>query len=235
VTQAVYGLVLLSEAGRRTAEAGDPAGTARIHALVGETATRALKDLRLLIYDLRPNMLGDQGLVEALENRLRTVERRAGVEARLAIEGGTAIQRLSPATEEALFGVAQEALNNALKHAAAAAITVTLRFLPAVGQNGAAHKTGAVHNGSLPNDLPQNAYVEIVVADDGRGFDPATAGSGLGLVGMQERAQRAGGTLTIASAPGAGTRVTARLPVAFTVMPETRRSPTSAESIPRAA
>jgi signal transduction histidine kinase len=229
VTQAVYGLILLSEAGRRTAEAGDPAGTARIHALVGETATKALKDLRLLMYDLRPNMLGDQGLVGAIENRLRTVERRAGVEARLTIEGGAAVQRLSPAAEEALFGIAQEALNNALKHAAAAAVTVTLRFLPDAGQNGSL-QSRSPQNGSL-----QNTYIEIVIADDGRGFDLATVGSGLGLVGMHERAQRAGGSLTIESAPGMGTRVTARLPVARSVMPETRVPPAGAARVSRVA
>jgi signal transduction histidine kinase len=117
-------------------------------------------------------------------------------------------------------------LNNALKHAAASAITVTLRFLSDAGQNGTPH---ASHNGSL-----QNAYVEIAIADDGRGFDPATVGSGLGLVGMQERAQRAGGTLTIATAPGKGTSVTARLPVALSAMPETRVPPASVAPVSRA-
>ena len=94
---------------------------------------------------------------------------------------------LPAAVEEGLYRVAQEALNNALKHARATAVTVTVRA--------------------------DGARAELTVADDGRGFDPAAVHDrgGLGLVGMRERAERLGGALTIASAPDSGTRVSLRL------------------------
>ena len=93
--------------------------------------------------------------------------------------------RLPPEIEEGLYRIAQEALNNVLKHAQAHSITVSLRHV--------AHQR----------------IVVLEIADDGLGFDPAVARDqgGMGLRGMEERAAQFGGQLTIQSRPGAGTSV----------------------------
>jgi signal transduction histidine kinase len=108
------------------------------------------------------------------------------VDARLVVVGGGAGDgqevKLPADVEEALYGIAQEALNNALKHAQPSSVTVTLRM---------------------------EGRVELEVADDGSGFDAGAVdgAGGIGLVSMQERAEKVGGTLTIHSAPGKGTRI----------------------------
>lgn len=93
---------------------------------------------------------------------------------------------LPPVVESELYRVAQEAVANADRHAAARRIDVTLAF-----------------------DADR---VVLVVRDDGRGFDPAAVPAGHGLVGMQERMDRAGGRVTIVSEPGRGTEVVAVVP-----------------------
>ncbi|NIR15549.1 MAG: histidine kinase, partial [Desulfobacterales bacterium] len=75
---------------------------------------QALKEMRLLVYELRPLALRNEGLIGALQQRLDAVERRAGIDARLIVDGEVILP--SP-VEENLFRIAQEALNNALKHA----------------------------------------------------------------------------------------------------------------------
>ena len=184
VTQSLYSLTLLAEAGRRQAAMGDLGRTQRHLERLGETAQQALREMRLLVYQLRPLELEAAGLASALQQRLEAVERRSGVAVQLLVEGEL---DLPAAAEEGLYRVAQEALNNALKHARATAVTVTVRA--------------------------DGARAELTVADDGRGFDPAAVRDrgGLGLVGMRERAERLGGALTIASAPDSGTRVSLRL------------------------
>jgi signal transduction histidine kinase len=119
-------------------------------------------------------------LLGALNQRLDAVERRAGVEAHLVIEGKL---ELPENVEEALYRIAQEALNNALKHAAPTSVEVSIRT--------------------------DGKHVELEIADDGRGFDldVAGAGGGMGLISMRERAERIGGTLQVISATGEGTKV----------------------------
>lgn len=125
-------------------------------------------------------VLEQEGLVRALQQRLDAVEGRAAVEARLLVEEEG---RLTAPVEEALYLIALEALNNALKHAAATSVTVRIR---AAGER-----------------------AELEVSDNGRGFDPQAVRDtgGMGLVTMRERAEGLGGALTILSAPGEGTRV----------------------------
>jgi signal transduction histidine kinase len=136
--------------------------------------------MRLLVHELRPPALEKQGLLGALHERLASVERRAGVDARLLADD---VVELPGPAQEVLYRIAQEALNNALKHAAATSVTVHVR----------ANTTRA----------------ELEVVDNGQGFDPATMGEhgGIGLTSMQERAEQQGGSLVIESAPGEGTRV----------------------------
>ena len=173
------------------AGAGDLERTRHYLARLGKISQQALKEMRLLVYELRPLALREVGLVGALQQRLDAVERRAGVEARLVVDGddrqGEGELELPPAVEEELYRIAEEALNNALKHAEPASIVVTLR---AEGE-------------------PSGQLVELEVLDDGRGFEPDAVGEagGLGLVSMAQRAEKIGGRLTIHSAPGEGTRV----------------------------
>jgi signal transduction histidine kinase len=186
VTQSLYSLTLLAEAGRRHAERGNLERTQHHLERLGATAQQALKEMRLLVYELRPLELEGAGLASALRQRLEAVEHRSGVEARLLLEGAL---DLPVAIEEGLYRVAQEALNNALKHAQATHVTISVR---ADGER-----------------------AELTVADDGRGFDREAVRDrgGLGLVGMRERAERLGGTLTVEAAPGTGTTIRLSLPI----------------------
>jgi signal transduction histidine kinase len=170
----------LAEAGGRMAVSGDLERVERHLARLGETAQQALKEMRLLVHELRPPILEKEGLVGALQQRLDAVEGRSGVETRLLVEGTL---ELPAAVEEALYRITQEALNNALKHAAATLVVVHIR---ATGQR-----------------------VELEVTDNGTGFEPEAVADkgGMGLVSIRERAERLGGLLTILSAPGEGTRV----------------------------
>jgi nitrate/nitrite-specific signal transduction histidine kinase len=180
VTQSLYSLTLLAEAGQRLAKSGDVERAREYLNRLGEIGQQSLKEMRLLVYELRPLALREEGLVGALNQRLDAVERRAGVEAHLVIEGKL---ELPENVEEALYRIAQEALNNALKHAAPTSVEVSIRA--------------------------DGKHVELEVADDGQGFDldAAGTGGGMGLISMRERAERLGGTLQVISATGEGTKV----------------------------
>jgi signal transduction histidine kinase len=151
---------------------------------LGEVVHGALKEMRLLVYELRPAVLQQDGLVAALQKRLDAVEGRAGIATRLLVAEEV---DLPPEVEVALYHVVQEALNNALKHASASSVAVRI----------------AVEGGSLLLD----------VEDDGAGFVPGAPddAGGLGLVAMRQRVERLGGRLQITSVPGAGTRVRVEL------------------------
>jgi len=185
VTQSLYSVTLFAEAGRRTALAADNEETAEYFTQIGKTGQQALKEMRLLIYKLRPSILSQEGLARALQQRLNSVEGRAGVKGQLIVEGET---KLSPLIEDALYQIAQEALNNALKHAMASEVIVSL-------------------------DISDSSQVVISIEDDGRGFDleSASQSDGMGLTSMQERVENHGGTLRIQSTLGQGTTVEARL------------------------
>jgi signal transduction histidine kinase len=185
VTQSLYSLALFAEAARRLATAGDTQRATHYLERLRTTAQQALKEMRLVVHQLRPHALEHEGLAGALEQRLDAVERRAGLQARLLVEGEL---DLPAAIEAELYHIAQEALNNALKHAAATAVTVHLAIV------------GAEQG---------NCVVRLEVADDGCGFDPQAIGDhgGLGLISLRERAAKLGATVHIHSAPGAGTRV----------------------------
>jgi signal transduction histidine kinase len=180
VTQALYGVTLYAEAAARQLSLGE-AGMASDHLReIRATAQEALREMRLLIFELRSPMLRQEGLAAALQARLEAVEGRLGLKTEFRGEGDG---HLSPEVEEGLYRVAQEALNNALKHAYASSVTVYL------------HQDERV--------------VTLEIADDGTGFDPIAARQrgGFGLRGMEERAARLGGKLRVQSSPGKGTRV----------------------------
>ncbi|MDQ4077524.1 MAG: histidine kinase [Chloroflexota bacterium] len=187
VTQSLYSLTLFAEAGRRQSTVGAWATVEQYLGRLSETAHQALKEMRLLVYELRPPTLEHDGLVGALQRRLDAVEKRAGIDARLLVEGD---RQLPAPLEEALYRIAQEAFNNALKHASASTITVRL--------------------------YADEREVMLEVVDDGQGFDVSSAvdGGGLGLTSMRERVERLGGFLTILSQPGVGTTVRVQVSMA---------------------
>jgi len=185
VTQALYGTTLYAEAAARQLATGQTdLASDHLHEL-RDTAQEALREMRLLIFELRPSVLESDGLVNALRGRLEAVEERAGLEIEFHVSGETV---LPTAVEEGLYRIAQEALNNALKHACARRVSVSLNWV--------------------------EGAVVLEVVDDGCGFDPATAipAGGLGLDGIIERAAQMGGKLVLDSAPGEGTSVRVEVP-----------------------
>ena len=186
VTQSLYSLTLFAEAGRRSARAGDLERVRGYLARLADTAQDALKEMRLVVYELRLPALEREGLVGAIQRRLGAVERRAGVKAYLLVDE---MIDLPSCVEEGLYRIAQEALNNALKHAVATSVTVHIRVV--------------------------DEHVELEVEDNGMGFDPDTIGNGggMGLVSMRERVEKLGGALRVVSAPGKGTKVSVSVKV----------------------
>jgi signal transduction histidine kinase len=154
-----------------------------------ESVSLAMQTVRDLALDLRPAMLDDLGLAAALRWYADRFARQTGVSTHLAVEESP---KLDADIATASFRVAQEALTNIARHASAKNVWLTLRR--------------------------SNGTVELVVRDDGAGFDVAAAtarasrGASLGLVGMEERVSLAGGSLTIVSAPAGGAEIRARFP-----------------------
>jgi len=198
VTQSLYSLTLFTQAARERAEVGDLERVQRSLARIADIAGRGLKEMRLLVYELRPLALEDNGLVKALQQRLEMVEGRSGLQTRLVVEPDEAVE-LPAHVEKELYRIAQEALNNALKHAQATSVTVRLAVTPSSALRGEpVEPSGQATTGQR---------IEFEVSDDGCGFDPgAVAGKGgMGLTSIRERAAGFGGTLSLISAPGQGT------------------------------
>jgi signal transduction histidine kinase len=180
--------------GLETAGLTSESGQAKLQeklASLKELAVETLERVHDLIYDLRPSVLDDLGLVAGLrwyaESRLQT----AGVRVRLQVKGSE--RRLPAEAETALFRIGQEAVNNVARHARASSVLLAVTF--------------------------EDSRITLDVNDDGEGFNVVAASettarqSGWGLMGMEERATLLGGTIEIASKPGSGTRVRAIIPV----------------------
>jgi signal transduction histidine kinase len=184
VTQTLYGVSLYAEAASRALTAGETAPVASNLQEIRATTQEALGEMRLLLFELRPPLLEERGLYGALESRLGAVESRAGLVTELQGDGA---ERLPPKLEQELYRLAQEALNNVLKHAHARHVSVRL-------------------------DVSADRAI-LEVADDGVGFEPTLRNDGgFGLKGMHERVERLGGTLQIESAPGQRTRMRVEVP-----------------------
>ena len=151
-------------------------------------ADSTLREAREMVWDIRAPEL-HVSLLEAIEAEGRRVLNGDQVQLRYTQTG--TVRRLQPFTETTVVRIARESLANALKHADPATVTVALHFAPRA--------------------------VSLTISDDGRGADAARleqarAGGHFGLSGMKERAARAGGTVEVETAPGAGMRVTLVLP-----------------------
>ena len=144
-----------------------------------------LEDARRTVLDLRAAPLENRTLAEALQDLGREIGDETNLDIRVKSIGG---YPLSVRVEAGLYRMAQEALNNVVQHARARRVLVELISTP--------------------------EYVELVVEDDGRGFDPANVSEGrYGLVGLNERAHLLGGSFAIESAPEHGTRLDIRIPL----------------------
>ena len=157
-----------------------------------EELARGIDDLRTLITELRPAALDELGLGPALDGLVDRLDGRTPVrlhlDTDLAFEQGRATNRLHPDVEAAAFRIVQEALTNVSKHA-----------------GGATRATIEV--------VERGSELVVAVADDGPGFDLAGTTHGFGLLGMRERAALVDGSVTVSSAPGEGTTVSAKMPV----------------------
>lgn len=190
VSQKLYGLVTLTEAAQAGLEAGSNITPSQVLAKIGESARQAVREMRLFLYQMQPLDLEKGGLVSALHYRLGAVEGRADIQARFLPDEDI---KISKDREIALYYIAQEALNNILKHAHASSVLVKLR------------------------QARKNVILEII--DNGQGFDPNNVEQGgMGLQNMKARTAQVNGKLRIKSKPGEGTviRVTVdreRLPI----------------------
>ena len=182
VTQSLYSLTLFIEATRGLSESGD-LNKAKYGLTRGaDTAVQALKEMRLLVYELRPLALRETGLIGAIQYRLDAVENRAGVKTQMFVDGDNSFQ-LPDIIEKSIFWITLEALNNALKHAHATSIIVRIK-IPTESQG-----------------------VELEVSDNGLGFnyEEAKEKGGLGLKSMLERAEEINAYCILKTAPEEGT------------------------------
>lgn len=185
VTQSLYCLTLFAEAGQRLMRMGDHDRVEKYLERLGKTAQDALREMRFLLYELRPLEFHSGKLIEALQQRLDAVERRAGLSAHLIT---TPLPTLTPQLEEGIYHIALEALNNVLKHSHSSVVSIDL-----------------AHEGKT---------IALRVADHGVGFSTVEAQSagGMGLSNMRERAEELGGTLSIVSSRQEGTQVCVIVP-----------------------
>ena len=168
-----------------------PAEAASVLAHATTTADATLREARHTVWDLRAPELDAHDLPDALAAAARDAIGAAPIRLGLAVRGDR--RRLTPAVEAAALGIGREAVRNAVQHARPGIVELDLEYGP---------RTLTVH-----------------VRDDGRGLAPQDADAARtrghwGIVGMRERAVRAGGTLNIAPAPDGGTLISATLPAA---------------------
>jgi signal transduction histidine kinase len=140
--------------------------------------------LRQLAHRLHPAVIEQAGLVPALQQLAAEVSRTSGLS--IAAQLPPADLRLPADRALALFRIAQEALHNAVRHAGASAVSIEVRT--------------------------SESEIELLLEDNGHGFDPTASPKGLGLTSIRERARLAGGDAVVRSRPGSGTTVIVRVP-----------------------
>jgi ligand-binding sensor domain-containing protein/signal transduction histidine kinase len=188
VTQTLFSASLLAEALPALWESDQGEGR-RLLSELRQLSRGALAEMRTLLLELRPAALVETSLSDLLQQLGEAATGRMGVPVTLAVDGRC---MLPSDVHVALYRIAQEALNNVVKHARASRVCVSLHCA----------------SSSAQIDSEQRQRVELQVADDGRGFDAAHVPPdrmGLGII--RERAQAIGATLDIDSQPGCGTRI----------------------------
>jgi signal transduction histidine kinase len=199
VAQTLFSIRLAADTAIGHLDAAPDAGGDRTRArgelvTVRELASNAASELRSLIFELRPPALDPDGLLPALRKHLDLLGRTHHLDVDLHGDG---VADLPAEVEADLYRVAQEALNNVVRHASATSATVSLAVSVSASTDG-------------------GRTVTLTVADDGAGFDPGARrirGHRLGLTSMLARTARHGGSTRVTSAPGRGTTVVAEIPI----------------------
>ena len=152
-----------------------------------ELARSSLQEARRSVWDLRPEGLQRAGLAGAIRDELARVRERSGIRTSLRLRGLRGLS-LPAQLEVTVFRIVREAVGNAVRHGSPAEVSVELSW--------------------------RLGRLQVVVADDGRGFDPSgpSRQGSFGVTSMRERAAGAGGELTLDSRPGGGTRVVLEVP-----------------------
>ncbi len=208
VSQALFSMTLhVAAAERNLASAGiDPSSVPATQiARVRELTSGALAEMRALIFELRPDALAEEGLGAAIGRQAAAMSARTGIPIEVDVPAQHVV--LPVGVAENLYRLAVEALNNAVKHAGASNLSVSIE----------ANMT----------------TLRLAVVDDGVGFDVSAAHPGhLGRRTMAERAAAAGAVLTVESRPGCGTRVQVDLPLDGEVFADRRSRPSGPHGAP---
>lgn len=185
VSQALYGIALGTRTARQWLERQDESQAAAALDYVQPLTEAALTEMRALIFELRPESLAREGLAAALERQAEVLQSRHQIE--VAIELCPEPDARLP-VKEALYRVAQEALNNVVRHAGASQVRLQMQCAP--------------------------DRLGLQIRDNGRGFDVTRDYPGhLGLQSMRERVENLGGTFRLESAPGEGTLIQVVVPL----------------------
>lgn len=188
VTQTMYSLSLFTNATQKALQGNRVEKALSNLREVQKLIREAMVDMRLLIFELHPPILQEEGLATALRTRLESVEARSGIHTEFHVSNE---RRLDINTESELYHIAQEALTNVVKHSGADYVSLSLSYFP--------------------------DKFKLEVQDNGIGFDTDLADQygGLGLKGMRERVQRMDGTLNIEGRTNKGTKLEVILETKF--------------------
>lgn len=183
VSQLIYSLTLMAGSTKKMLERNYDRDAIKVSVeRLGDTAYQALKEMRLLLYELRPAVLESEGLVSALQHRIDTVEERLGVKVDLQADR---VPELPSDMEDAFYHIALEALNNIVKHSESSKALIKL--------------------------ADEEGVIKMEIIDTGQGFDTNQIQGGQGLQNMRERIQLLGGEFSVVSTPGQGTCITAQI------------------------
>jgi PAS domain S-box-containing protein len=184
ITQKLYGMVTMTEAFQAELESGKTSNTTKFMTRISENARLALKEMRLFLHQMRPVDLEHEGLVAVLRQRLDYVEGQSDIQARLIADDNIA---MPTETELILYYIAQEALNNILKHARAKSVLIRLKS--------------------------KRHAISLEITDNGCGFDPnQVEANSMGIKNMYMRAGQINAKIKITSAKGKGTKISLSVP-----------------------
>jgi signal transduction histidine kinase len=180
VAQLIYSQVLFAGAGLKVLKNGDHVLSEEYLNRIHQVAQQALKEMRLLVFELRPSETLEDGLQRAIERRLESVEKRSNLTVKFDVDEPL---NLDSSREIALYYIAMEALNNVVKHSGANEVSIAIHV----------EKPG----------------IRMFIEDNGCGFEPSSIhqAGGMGLINMHDRANAVGARLEIISEVGKGTKI----------------------------
>ncbi len=185
-TQSLFSLTLFAAAAREYLHNKQLESVEKQLGELEETAVQTHRDMRLLLYELQPTILEEKGLEESLRQRIQMVELRSGIRGQVTAKLSA---NIPSSIEQVLFHVANEALNNILKHSGANSVTISI--------------------------MTDETQAKMMINDNGQGFalDDASFTAGFGLEGMRRRVEELGGTFHQGSRPNSGTTLMIQIPL----------------------